>query len=327
MNWKSILVSALITGTVTVAAGLILFWMQSKEPRLVYNSILSEPFVEENYSRYIQQIDIVNSGDTFLENINFSITFSNARITNHGVKIEPTIPYSEEVDETFLKINVDNLNENESVRISLILIATESELIEPKISLRASNAKGQIKEKGEKSEAFLIAIALASAYIGLFAALLSSRTGRKAFQRVARILFLRDFSGEQVHVIASALAISGLSNKAKEVLYPPHSRQYWSEADLLASEAISSGDEETRTKTLAALRIMAANDDMAPSSRAIVMCNIARILEVSGNTNEAIDALRSGREFSKRTLNERLKADPILQKFINALDIVADTER
>ena len=323
MNWKSILVTAVVTGAVTVVAGQILLWTQSKEPRLIYNSVLSEPFVEENYSRYIQQIDIVNSGDTFLENINFSIEFSNARIANHSVKIEPTIIYSEEVDEKFLQINVNSLNEGETVRISLILIATESELVEPEISLRANNAKGQIKDKGEKSEVFIIVIALASAYIGLLAALLSTRTGRNAFQRVSGMPFLRDLFGEeeeQVHAIASALAISGLSDRAKEVLYPLHSRKYWSEADLLASEAISSGDEETKTKILAALRILETNDDMAPSSRAIIMCNIARILEVSGNTNEAINALRSGRKFSKRTLNERLKADPILQKLTNELE-------
>ena len=259
----------------------------------------------------------------FLENINFSIDFSNARIANHSVKIEPTILYSEEVDEKFLQINVNSLNEGETVRISLILIATESELVEPEISLRANNAKGQIKDKGEKSEVFIIVIALASAYIGLLAALLFTRTGRIAFQRVSGMPFLRDLFGEEeekVHAIASALAISGLSDRAKEVLYPLHSRKYWSEADLLASEAISSGDEETKTKILAALRILETNDDMAPSSRAIIMCNIARILEVSGNTNEAIDALRSGRKFSKRTLNERLKADPILQKLTNELE-------
>lgn len=323
MNWKSILVTTVVTGAVTVVAGQILFWTQSKEPRLIYNSVLSEPFVEENYSRYIQQIDIVNSGDTFLENINFRIDFSNARIANHSVKIEPTILYSEEVDEKFLQINVNSLNEGETVRISLILIATGSELVEPEISLRAKNAKGQIKDKGEKSEVFIIVIALASAYIGLLAALLSTSTGRNAFQRVFGMLFFRVSFGEeeeQAHAIASALAISGLSDRAKEVLYPLHSRKYWSEADLLASEAISSGDEETKTKILAALRILETNDDMAPSSRAIIMCNIARILEVSGKTNEAIDALRSGRKFSKRTLNERLKADPILQKLTNELE-------
>lgn len=317
------LVSALITVFAAVAAGQLLFWVQSKEPKLIYSSNLSEPFVEDKFSRFIQQIDIVNSGDTFLENINFSIAYSNAGITDHAVKIEPTNSYAKEIGEKFMKIKVDSLNEDEAVRISLILNATESVLVEPKISLRANNVKGQIEEKREESEAFLIVILIvigvASAYIGLVTVLLYSRIRRSAYQRVARASILWGDSREQVHVIASALAISGLSDKAKEVLYPPHSRQYWSEADLLASEAISSGDEDTRTKTLAALRVMATNDDMAPSSRAIVMCNIARILEVLGKTNEAIDALRSAKNFSEQTLNERLKTDSILQNIANEL--------
>ena len=320
MNWKSILISALTTGAATLATGLFLFWLQSKEPRLIYSSILSEPFIEENYSRYIQQIDIINSGDTFLENINFSIAFPNARITDHGVKIDPTIPYKKEVEENLIKLNIDSLNEDESVRVSLILVATENKIVKPNISLRANNAKGQPDDKGKKGDVFPIAIALISAYIGLIAALLSTRTGRNAFQRVARIFFLRDFSGEQVNVIASALAISGLSDRAKEMLYPPLSRRYWVEADLLTSEAISSGDQVIREKMLAALRILVINDDMAPSSRAIIMCNIARILEVSGSTNEAIKALESGKRFSKRTLEARLKLDPILQKLTNELE-------
>lgn len=319
MNWKSILVSALITGAATLAAGLILFWLQSKDPKLTYSSILSEPFVEENHSRYIQQIDIENSGDTFLENINFSIAYLNAEITNHGVKVDPTIPYSKEVTEKSLKLNVDNLNEDETVRISLILVATEDKLVAPRISLRASNAKGEVEDKEKKDEIFPIAIALVSAYIGLFAALLSTRAGRITFQRVAKVFFNRDFSGEQVHVIASALAVSGMPDRAKEMLYPLSTRRYWVEADVLASQAILSGEEEVRVKILATLQILAENEDMALSSRAIVMCNIAKILEVSGSTTEAIDALKRGKSFNKRTLNERVKVDPILKKFANEL--------
>ena len=279
--------------------------------------------MEETHSRYIQQIDVANAGDTFLENINFSILFSNAKITNHSVKIDSTIPYSKEVTKESLKINIDNLNEGESVRISLILIVTKNELVEPTISLRANNAKGQIEDEERKDEIFPIGIALISAYIGLFAAFLSTRTGRATFQGMARMLFLRDFSGEQIHVIASALAVSGLPDRAKEILYPPSSRRYWVEADLLASEAIICEEEEKKSKIVAALRILADNKDMALSSRAIVMCNIARILEVSGNTNEAKNALRRGAEFSKSTVNKRVKADPILQKYANIVEEVA----
>ena len=150
------------------------------------------------------------------------------------------------------------------------------------------------------------------------------------FNRARRIPILRDLveeegeegeeEEEEVHAIASALAISGLSDKAMKALYPLHSRKYWSEADLLASEAISSGDEETKTKILAALSILVKNDDMVPSSRAIIMCNIARILAVSGNKKEAIDALKIGLIYSERTLNERLKVDPILQNYAEELE-------
>ncbi|MXY42229.1 MAG: hypothetical protein F4160_07115 [Rhodospirillaceae bacterium] len=318
MNWKSIIISGLITGVATLAAGLFLFWLQSKEPKLVYTNIISEPFVEGRDSRYIQQIDVVNSGETYLEDIRFSVAFAEAKINNHSIKIDSNIPYRKKVNESSLRLIIDSLNENEAVRISLILTASESQEMKPNISLRAKNIKGQLNEKSQKGDEFSILIALASAYIGLFAALVSTRRGRRAFQRMSRGLLLRDFSGDQVYNIASALAIAGLAEKARSMLYPPRSRMYWIEADLLGAEAIESKDQNVRSKILAALNYLADSQEMASSSKAIVLYNIARVLEVDGHGNQVIAALESARKVNSRTLEVRLKADPILEKYASS---------
>ncbi|WP_296591428.1 hypothetical protein [Methylophaga sp.] len=63
MNWKSIIATALITGIVTVATGMFLFWWQSEKSELTYNSIQSIPFDDSDNKLFIQQVEIFNSGD------------------------------------------------------------------------------------------------------------------------------------------------------------------------------------------------------------------------------------------------------------------------
>ena len=82
MNWKSIIVTALITGLVTVVTGTILFWWQNKEPELTYNYIKSIPFEDSGNKVFIQQFEITNSGDETAENISLSITFPESTIDN-----------------------------------------------------------------------------------------------------------------------------------------------------------------------------------------------------------------------------------------------------
>ena len=321
MNWKSILFSGLVTGLVTLFVGLLLFWFQTKEPALVYRSITSQPFVEDDASRYIQQIDIINSGDTFLEEVKFNIEFPKARITDHGIKIDPTTPYTTEVTSHYLRLKIDSLYRDETVRISLILTTASTAAIRPNISLRAKKVRGQTAENATDHKLRPFAISLISAYVGLIAALLSSARGRTRLHRIASRLLQRDYSGEQIDNIASALAISGLPEMAHALLYPPTARRYWVEADLLAAQAVQSGDQEILSRTLKALNILAANKNMARSSKAIVMCNIARIHEVCGDSAEALTVLREARVASDKTTAERLNTDPILTKFIDALNV------
>jgi len=63
MNWKSIITTALLTGVVTIATGMLLFWWQTEKFELTYNSILSIPFDDASNTLFIQQIEIKYSGE------------------------------------------------------------------------------------------------------------------------------------------------------------------------------------------------------------------------------------------------------------------------
>lgn len=75
MNWKSIIATALITGVVTIATGMLLFWWQAEKTELTYNSIQSIPFDDSNNKLFIQQVEITNSGDRVVEDVVFVLSF------------------------------------------------------------------------------------------------------------------------------------------------------------------------------------------------------------------------------------------------------------
>ena len=321
MNWKSILTTAAITGVVTLVTGMLLFWLQSEKAELVYSSITSEPFTEESYNRYIQQVNITNSGKKFVEGINFHIEYSSAIITDHGIKIDPTITYSKEVKSNLLALRIDSLNRGETVKVSLILTTTGKELTAPNISLRAKNVIGDIEGKNKRNKNIAFAISLVSAYMGLFAALIATGRGRFIFSQISALIFRRDYLGAQTHNIASALAISGLPDKAKDLLNSALSRQYWIASDVLAAEAIASNNQEFQSKIIETLKILESTKLIASSSKAIIMCNAARIYENLGKNEQALNILRDAKKVNQGAVKTRLRIDPLLRKFAASLKL------
>lgn len=117
--------------------------------------------------------------------------------------------------------------------------------------------------------------------------------------------------GEQRLEIASALSLYGYPDKAKEYLNSSADRQYWVEADLLAAEALN-GDDKLRDDTIKILLIISKIPNIATTSKAISLYNIARIYAYSGSTNDkASEYLSLSRELDKSMVDDRLPRDPV----------------
>lgn len=104
-----------------------------------------------------------------------------------------------------------------------------------------------------------------------------------------------------------------IQKKAKEYLQSGIARQYWVEADLLASEAIAS-DDKVKRDTIEILKQISDLDVIFDSSKAIVFYNVARIVK-SGNIN-GLDAnyyLDLAKDLDKREITKRIKIDPVFK--------------
>lgn len=310
MNWKNILATALVTGFVTVATGMVLFWWQTKTPELTYNYIESIPFDDADSRLFIQQFEITNSGNEIAEDITLSLAFPESIIENFNIRISNGIRYEESISAGQIFISLESLNPSESFSLSVLLRAQTLSRTDPIVSLRANGITGtKIGNVGTSVEP-IISIALGAAYTGIFAFMLSIKAYRDRLTTIATGLITgrNVLSGNQKDNIASILSLHGFPEKAREYLNYGSSRKYWVEADLLAAEVIAS-DVSTKRRMLNVLAHLADEVSMATSSRAIVYYNIARILKsING---DYVPPLNLAKQIDLREVDQRLKQDPI----------------
>lgn len=312
MNWKSIIATAIITGAVTVATGMILFWWQSDKSDLTYNSIQSIPFDDASNALFIQQIEIKNSGDKPVDDVVLVISFTNEAIDKSRIVIDKAISHKKESDGKSITLSIDSLNPSEGANVSILYKSSSPYSNGAAISLRGKGVAGRpigLKKETGKSQIF---IALISAYAGVFAFLMSTKRGRSMLPLVVRAIIKGgSIGGNQRHEIASALSLYGYPDKAKEYLNSSASRQYWVEADLLAAEALN-GDDKLRNDTVEILLIISSIPNIATTSKAISFYNIARIYEYSGSSKDkASEYLNYARDLDKSVVEDRLSRDPV----------------
>ena len=312
MNWRSILATALITGIVTVSTGMLLFWWQTDKSELSYNSIKSIPFDDANNKFYIQQVEIKNSGDKPIEDVVLLLSFSDGLIEKSKISIDQAITYSNEVKSKSIRLLVDNLNPGEGANISVIYQSKSDLSTGAKISLRGKGIKGKlngsVKNQGEES----LIISLLAAYAGIFAFIISRKRGRQILVKIIRrrIFGNKLSSGSQKNTIASLLSIYGYPEKAKEYLNAGLSRQYWIEADLLASEAIL-GNIRLKNDMIKILSRVSMLPNINKTSKSVVIYNIARINKSLGNDIESDTNLEIAKDLDRLEIESRIEFDPL----------------
>ena len=312
MNWKSILATALITGLVTIATGILLFSWQTEKPELTYNSIRSIPFDDASNKLFIQQVEIKNSGDKPAEDVVLVISFADEIIQKSKVTIDSAISHQKAIDKNSIQLKIDSLNPQEGASIALLYQSTKTDSSGAAVSLRAKGITGKLIGSNNKEKKESIWIALVAAYVGIAAFILSTKKGRIMLPIVARSLLSGRSIGEnQKNIIASTLSMYGYPEKAKEYLNSQANRQYWVEADLLSSEAIN-GDEKLKKDTIQILLTICETQNIYKYSKAINYYNIDRIYNALNTENQNIDEyLNLAKNIDKKEIEERQSHDPI----------------
>jgi hypothetical protein len=317
MNWKNLIITTILTAVATLVTGVLLSWWQEKEPSLSYRVVTSIPFDGSDGQLRIGQVDIYSDGKKAVEKVFINVALSSATIENHKIEIDSAIPYKEELSNAGLRLQIESLNPGESARISLLFKQSNGEVSPSpiKVSLRGSGVLGAPQEEGEKSKPSLW-VALASAYVGLLAAVLSMRRGREVFFKVMKVARSGSLpsSGNQREHIASTLALYGFSSDASEYSSSSSPRKYWVEADVLAAKAIKHWPAEDQARMSSALQHLAAEESMAEESRAIVFYSAAKIEHHLGNTEKFNFLIEKAKSHSKQDIEARLASDPFWQR-------------
>ena len=262
----------------------------------------------------IQQIEIQNSGDKPIDDVVLAISFTDEIIEKSRIVIDKAISHKKESDTKSITLKIDSLNPNEGANISVLYKSNTSYSAGAAISLRGKGVTGQLigsnKETDHKEPLF---IALIAAYAGVLSFFLSTKRGRTMLPIIMKSLLSGRLaaSDDQKYVIASALSMYGYPEKAKDYLNSSSDRQYWVEADLLAAEALN-GDEKLRRDTIKILSTISEIPYIVPSSKAITLYNIARLLHVeTPNGKESIEYLTLAKQIKESVVQERLSKDPI----------------
>lgn len=312
MDWKSIIVTALISGLVTVATGMFLFWWKAEEPELTYNSIQSIPFDDVGNKLFIQQVEIQNSGAKPAENVMFIAKFDDGAIQKAKIDISDAITHKKTITDQSVQLEVSSLNPGEQASVSVLYRSTEKRSDGAEISLRAKGVTGAPIGSDTQDRKEPIFIALVAAYAGMFAFGLSTKRGRRMLPLLARGMFAGGFAvASQKEQIASALSLYGYPDKAKEYLQSGGGRKYWVEADLLAAEAVD-GQERLKRDTIEILHRIGEVPNIAQGSEAIVKYNIARIYKtLNGGGTKAEEYLGLARGLDAREVDRRQALDPV----------------
>lgn len=312
MNWKSIIATTLLTGIVTVATGVFLFWWQAEKAELTYNSIQSIPFDDASNKLFIQQIEINNPGDKPAENVVLMISFIDEVVQKSKITIDNSIPHKKTINNETIKLEIDSLNPSESANISVLYQSSKLNSDGAKISLRAKGITGRLIGENDNKSKESIGIAIFAAYAGVIAFLLSTARGRAMMPIIAKSLLRGGSLGNsQRNTIASTLSMYGYPEKAKEYLVSNSNRQYWVEADLLTAEAIL-GDDKQKHDTIKILKVISELPQIIKGSKAITYYNIARLSKViEADNNQVEEYLDMAKKLDKSEIENRLLRDPV----------------
>jgi hypothetical protein len=313
MSWKTILINGIVTGGVTLGTGAALFWIQNKEPKLTYNYVKSISFEDNNDRVFIQQFEVLNSGDKAAEDVYLSVTFPHSVIEKSIVDVDGSIKNNQKVDESSIVVTAENLNPTERFSVSALVKGKTGQSEEPLVSLRAKGIKGEKVGKNNTENAPTMLIALVAAYAGVLAFLMSNKKSRLVmFGIVSRLTGRSNKNyGNQQENLASLLAFHGFADRAKEYSNHFGSPKYWVESDILTAETIGA-DVEVKRRMISVLEGLLGAVNMAPLSESIVLYNIARLYKTF-NQDLADEYLARSKHISPDFIAARLEKDSVFQ--------------
>lgn len=167
-SFKTILVSAVVTGLFTFLTTLLIDHYTTKQKRLVYDTQTSIPFQKDSLNVRIHNLELLNDGDEAIETIEGLVDFRDQQVAGYQVKGSPILSLQDSLTEHHYHIRLASLNPGERLTVTFLVSGTARVDSMPTISIRAKGLSGKEKRElgrnnGMPPYKLLLAIVLAVA--------------------------------------------------------------------------------------------------------------------------------------------------------------------
>jgi hypothetical protein len=347
-HWPSALGSALI---VAIVAPLIVSWVQSREPRLVFTTPQVLPFQgpTKNIANYA--VTISNEGSSAVESAVCVIRVPNGTIEQKAVTADASIAHSETIEGDHLRIEIPNLNPSEHVQASLLVSSSVNLPGVPEVSLRGKGVTGKLSVQNVESP-FMVWLRIFSTastvvslalwafvfirYAPIFGSLPNIKKrmnqiaeGERETEREQKDLramvegLIQDETLNPRFNLAYFCRTLGLATDADDyLLNRSDPLSYRAEADRFTSLAQTASETGYRDKVIALLQALVDHAVMNDHSRATILFDLA-LLHRNGSDVELKSRIEKAHSLSPGRIETRLALERSLSSMAWVKDLTA----
>lgn len=315
INWWLIIITAVITGLITLTVGVILLKIQNKEPELVYTITDTQPFPGKDQNFAIYNVTISNSGKTPISNVLAVIQVPSATLDDTRFTTALSLEYTREIVGDTLNLNIPEFNPNDTISVSILATSTSVLPTRPQVSTRGAGIVGVQKiTSPENLTRNLFPLSIISGLAGLIAAIFTM-----FFIPIIRghAIISGKHREEQNEILAYLCGIHNLTDEVQDYLSRPRRTSYWAEADRFAAIAVANPATKKAENVEMLLKDLLAYAAIAEISKGIIYYDIARIEVARGNRDEAGTYLKEAKKHAGKLIDIRLKVDSALRDIPN----------
>lgn len=296
-TWKQVLLTVVVTGFVTVVAGIITYYLTVKVPALTYSVSEGPMLPVRGEYKQIYLFEVRNTGSGVVESVVAQAALTEGTIDETAFQGSPGLRPLERKEPTLYEVEIPDLNEKEQFTVSLMLTLFNTNA-RPKFSVRGKGVVGELADERALGSQKTVVIPL---IVGAMAAALGMILSVTPFLRklikapgitpLARVFYSTESTVgpfDRNELVAYIAARCGLGRESAALRFAPAEVTFRGAADYLLGEGLNVSGQERRAYCTA-LKCMLLIGEMTDESRDVVKRAIG--LLVGDDKPEQLDAI------------------------------------
>jgi len=319
-GWIQIVGTAVLTCLLTVVAGVAVWYFTRQDAALRYTVVKTEPFFGASAATLIYKVEVTDPGNKEVELFTCDIAFPGAKIQDKRVSVPKGLTYTEKTTDSTYSLATSIFNSADRLEMSFLVVSGGVTPTEPDISIRGKGVTGTTKDGDTPFSVIRI-----SSYVPLVAGLLAGlstlilRIVSRRANGIAGALVPSAHLASSNNILAASYFVHGLVEDGKEILNRRYDVKYWAESDRMAAEEALSGDSDRRpaeTKAQVLQYLLEYDNEIGPTSSAIIQYNIARLRLAADDEDGALKWLKTSLSSNQDIVIKRFATHREMQTFV-----------